>query len=68
MKFAPYTAFGKTKNLPVLVMNELGEFTNDTKWDYELWVERYEDYYALMNPKYKGKKVRIIKRETWLEY
>lgn len=63
--FKPYTQFRKTKNVVVIVYlnNEIIE--SDT-WDYELWIEKSEDMYGLMNSEYKNKKVRIIKREDWL--
>lgn len=43
-----------------------GHYTEDTEWDDTLWVERGEDYYAMMSPQLKGKRVRIIDRELFL--
>lgn len=66
MNLAPYTAFGKTKDIPIKIMLPNGKTTDEGEWDDTLWIERYEDYYALMSPQYKGKRVRIIEREVWL--
>ena len=57
-----YKAFGKTKLVRVSAYN------NATPEDYDevLWIERGEDYYALMSSQLKHKKVLIVKREDWL--
>ena len=62
---APYTAFGKTKDVPIEVHLN-GHVVESSVWDSTLWVERPEDCYAMMSPQLKGKKVRIIRREVWL--
>ena len=36
------------------------------EWDEELWVERPEDWYALMSESLKYKRVRVIDRNEWL--
>lgn len=61
---APYTIFGKTKNIPVKVYLNNKEIESDT-WDEEWWIEREEDWYGLMSC--KDKKVRIIERDIWLK-
>lgn len=63
---APYTAFGKTKNVPVVVWKDLKPVPLAEKWDTTLWIERGEDWYALEAPGYRGKAVRIIERNAWL--
>lgn len=66
MSAAPYTAFGKTKNVPVEVY-ENGKYSDDRpEWDDELWVERGEDWYGLMAQNMKNKRVRVIQRDKWL--
>lgn len=57
-----YKAFGKTK------LVEVSSHNNATLEDYDevLWIERGEDYYALMSSQFKNKKVLIVKREDWL--
>jgi len=65
---APYTMFGITKMLPVVVHNSQGELPGELSWQEELWVERNEDWYAMHSPQLFNKKVRIITREMWLEY
>jgi hypothetical protein len=65
LKLAPFTIFGKTKMLPIVVWENGGKINTDT-WDTELWVERSEDWYALSSPQLKNKKVRIVTREDWL--
>ncbi len=62
---APYTQFGKTKQLDVVVYKN-SQKIDSVDWDYEYWVERGEDWYGLMSPDLKDKKVRIITREEWL--
>jgi hypothetical protein len=62
---APYTIFGKTKNVPVVVWQG-NKPTELTEWDEELWVERGEDWYALMSRELVHKRVRIIERSAWL--
>jgi hypothetical protein len=66
MKYAPYTIFGQTRNVPVKVWYKDKIDPELTEWDEELWVERGEDWYALSNDSLKNKRVRIIKREDWL--
>lgn len=57
-----HTMFGKTKVIePKFHGMKDGEVP-----DKILWVERGEDYYALMSKKYKNKKVVIVTREAWL--
>lgn len=60
---APYTIFGKTLLVPVVVYVN-GIKTDLTEWDEELWIERGEDWYGLECS--KGKRVRIIERIEWL--
>jgi hypothetical protein len=62
----PYTIFGQTRNVPVRVYldNKLIEGLHE--WDEEYWVERGEDWYGLMSYQLKGKRVRVIERESWL--
>lgn len=65
MKKAPYTTFGKTKQVPLKVMQN-GKIIESNEWDEEIWIEVGEDWYALESSQLKGKKVRIIEREVWL--
>ena len=63
--YSPFTAFGKTKNVKVIVYLN-NEIIESDIWDSEIWIERPEEMYGLMSGLYKNKKVRIIKREDWL--
>jgi len=63
---APYTIFGKTKMVEVVVYENDKKIDSDV-WDEEYWIERGEDWYGLMSPGLKNKKVRIITREEWLK-
>ena len=65
MKTAPYTIFGKTKEVPIKVWQNNKQIDSET-WDIDLWVERGEDWYALMSKELVNKKVRIIERSVWL--
>jgi hypothetical protein len=63
---APYTAFGQTRLVEVEVYTNDDGKIESTEWDDELWVERGEDWYAMMSPQLRNKRVRIIRRENWL--
>ena len=65
MIFKPYTQFGKTRNVLVLVYLNNKIIESDT-WDLEMWIENGTDMYGLMSTQLKNKKVRIIKREDWI--
>jgi hypothetical protein len=65
MKTAPYTIFGKTKQVPIRVVQN-NETIETDEWDENLWIKRGEDWYALGSPQLKGKRVKIIEREVWL--
>lgn len=57
-----HTAFGKTRWVEATFHNmEPGH-----DYDKVLWVERAEDYYALMSPQLKDKRVAIVERNDWL--
>lgn len=60
---APYTIFGQTKQIPVVTYTD-NKLDNPPKsnWDWEMWVERGEDWYGLPH---KGT-VRVIERKVWL--
>ena len=58
-----YTALGKTRVVPV----ELHNMTEDQEHETTLWVERGEDYYALLSPQLRDKKVAIVTRDAWLK-
>lgn len=40
---------------------------DSSEWGEEYWVERGEDWYGLMSPNFKNKKIRVITRKSWLE-
>lgn len=60
---APYTIFGKTKDIPVVTYTD-GKLDTPPKssWDREVWIERDEDWYGTPN---KGT-FRVIERQAWL--
>lgn len=57
-----YKIFNKTKRCKA----ELHNMAKGEVPEAFLWVERGEDYYALMSPQLKGKRVAVIRREDWL--
>lgn len=61
---AKYTAFGKTVELPVIIYYQNQEVDSDS-WDETLWVEREEDWYALMSPRLKNKFVRVVQAKDF---
>jgi hypothetical protein len=63
----PYTIFNETKSIPVKVYYQSTYQPEMTEWDAELWVERGEDWYALLSPQLRDKRVRVIERDIWLK-
>lgn len=61
---APYTIFGKTKQIPVVTYTD-GKLDTPPKtvWHKEMWIEREEDMYGIPR---KGT-VRIIERREWMK-
>lgn len=66
MNTAPYSIFGKIADVKVEIYVDANYIDDIPKWDKELWVERGEDWYAFANTDFKGKRVRVIKRDEWL--
>lgn len=64
---APYKKFGQTRTLPVVVYLNNKQLKEIFEWDEEIWVERPEDWYALMSESLKYKRVRVIDRNEWLK-
>lgn len=64
MKTVPYTEFGKTKQVEIVVyMNN--EIVESDTWDTTLWIARPEEMYGLMSTKLKNKHVRVITEDMW---
>lgn len=61
---APYTIFGKTKQIPVVTYTD-GKLDTPPKavWQKEMWIEREEDMYGIPR---KGT-VRIVERKAWMK-
>lgn len=58
-----YTAFGSTRLVDVVEWHNCDPGFHETT----LWVERGEDYYALLSPQLRDKKVAVISRENWIK-
>lgn len=58
------TFFGKTLQVKTSQLHNMKD--GDTP-DEILWIERPEDYYALMSPGLKDKKVACVERQDWLD-
>ena len=63
---APFTIFGETRMVPVVVYLNNKQLKEVFEWDEDLWVERPEDWYALMSESLKYKRVRVVDRNEWL--
>lgn len=63
---APYTIFGKTKNVPLKVFKNGNLVNGCTEWDEDYWVETEECWYGLGSASLKDKLVRVIERNSWL--
>lgn len=61
-----YTIFNRTATIPLVVYLQNKKIDSDS-WDETLWVERGEDWYALMSDRLKNKKVRVIERDIWIK-
>lgn len=68
MRTTKLEMFGKTKLVPVVTYtNGKADRTPKTRWSKTLWVERGEDYYALMSKEYRGHTVLVVERRQWLK-
>ena len=61
-----YTAFNETRLVPLKVYINRKRAHYIFSWDTTLWLERPEDWYSLMSPDLKDKRVRVIERKDWL--
>ena len=66
MKTTPYTAFGKTRLVPIRVFLDGKQVEQDWFQD-SLWVERGEDWYALMSHRHKNTPTLVVERNDWLK-
>lgn len=64
---APFTIFGKTKDVPVVTFTEgIQDKEPKAEWRETYWTERGEDYYAFLNPEFKRGTIRVVERVVWL--
>lgn len=63
---AIHNEFGEDRMVKVVVWLNNKEIES-SEWDEEYWIERGEDWYGLMSPQFKDKKVRVITRDEWLK-
>ena len=61
---APYTQFGKRRNVEVQVYVD-GKEVDAQEWDEEAWLERGEDWYAFLSPQWKGRRIRVVTPTLW---
>lgn len=61
---APYTQFGKTKNVPLLVYLN-GKKVESNSWDVDYYICRDEEWYGLSCSSFKDKYVRVIEEKQW---
>lgn len=68
MKKVPFTIFGQTLMIPHRTWtNNKEDIPAKDKWDATLWIERGEDWYALMSYAHQKKTVLICERQDWLK-
>jgi len=60
-KRVPYTAFGKTKLVPLRVFVK-GKPSNQTWFQTSWWIERGEDWYGL-----RDEPTLVVERKDWLK-
>ena len=66
---APYSKFGETRLVRVTTCSQRNGYVDHPpkeKWDDTLWIERPEDEYALMSDWAKGRVIRLVSRQDWL--
>lgn len=68
MKLAPFTQFGKTVSVPVEVWLNNKRLEEASEWDAELYIERGEDWYALMSNVLKCKRVLVVTSDIFKSY
>lgn len=68
MIFAPTTHFGKTVSVPVEVWLNNKLLEEASEWDAELYIDRGEDWYALMSNDLKYKRVRVVTSDVFKSY
>lgn len=61
-ELAPFTFFGQTRMVPVLLCGAPPNPAKHPPWDEEMFIEREEDWYALSGTK---KCVRVITKQAW---
>lgn len=61
---APYTQFGRTKNIPLLIYLN-GKKVESDSWDEDYYICRPEEWYGLSCPSFKDKFVRVIDEREW---
>jgi hypothetical protein len=59
-----HTAFGETREVSVDIYQN-GTKIEATEYDQVLWVEREEDWYALISPKLRKQKVAVVIAQKW---
>ena len=64
---APYTIFGKTKNVPLKVFKNGDLVEGCTEWDEDYWIETGECWYGLSSRQFKDKFIRVIERDVWIK-
>ena len=62
---APFTIFGETRMVPVVVYLNNKQLKEVFEWDEEYWICRPEEWYGLMSESLKYKRVRVITEEDW---
>ncbi len=63
-KTAAYRYLGELRDTPYVVYQNNLRIDSDS-WDETLWIESSEDLYALNNPIFKDKRVRVVRKVDW---
>lgn len=58
-----YEKFGKSLEVAYTPVN----MSHGEMPECFLWIERYEDWYALQSPQFKNKRVAVVDRMDWLQ-
>lgn len=64
---APYTAFGKTRDVPLKIFKNGNLVEDCTEWDEDYWIETGECWYGLSSRSFKDKLIRVIERDVWIK-
>lgn len=59
-----YEKFGKESRVPLNVYLD-GKRIESDWWDTDIWIERPEEWYALISPSFEGKRILVVEGDMF---